>query len=177
MSKTRLLTILLIGAATLALLYFAYIMLGKQAVQKPLQNDLHHISGVKEVNIVKASKNRPTVVQVSLLPTSNLAYLFHQVEATVKPRLSNYEIEIINVPNRSAEMLFDQLSLIFYGDLTRGAYEEMQQRMASAAVKQGWQVDIQMDETNVYVVLRKANQVWYRVIKRYPSPLKEENIE
>jgi len=175
-SKKRLITILLIGTATLAVLYLSYFLFGRQAIAKPLQTELSQLDSVKKVNIVKAKQGQPTVVEITPHPTRDLAFLYHQVDAIVKRKLPTYEIEILAVPNRQAELLFNQLSLHFYGGLERGDYEAMAQRMSALAAQQGWEIIMQMDETNVYIVMQRSAEVWYRVIKRYPSPLKEEKI-
>lgn len=174
MSRKRLITIILIGTATLGILYLGYRVIGRQTAQ-PLQRELLKVEGVKEVVIIKAKQGQPSVIRVTPKPTSNLAYLYQQIEAVAERKLSDFEIEVVTPPNRDAELLFSNLSLLFYGGLARGDYEAMAGRMSQAAQKQGWKIDIQMDDKRVYVVMHHKDTVWYRVVNRYPDPLKEEN--
>lgn len=173
MTKKKLMIIVAISAATLILLYFGYRLFGVQ-INQPLRKELLQLPGVKQVEIIKARQGLPTVVQVTPKPTMDLAFFYHQVDGLIKGKFKAYELVIVNSGNRDAELLFDQMSLQFYGGLDRQDYKNMLQQMRETAKQQGWQVNMQMDATNIYVVMRKSEQIWYRVIVRYPSPLREE---
>lgn len=176
MSKQKLIMVILIGTATLILLYAAYWLVGKQAAQ-PLEKELLNISGIKQVDVIKGKQQQPTIIKVQPdHSVASIAWLYQQVDKTVSDRLDNYEIQVVSAVNTEAELLFYQLSLIFYSGLAQGDYEKMAHDVAEAAMKKGWQTEIQMDENNIYVTLKRNNQVWYRIIKRYPRLVREENV-
>lgn len=168
MSKIKLLQAVLIAVVTLVLLYAGYFLFGRQTVGKPLQEELQKVSGVNKVEIIKASKGQPSQVKLQLAPTHNLALLYRQVDEITKSKLENYTINITGNANLEAQLLFYQLSLLFYQGLNNGNYVAMQQEMTRQAALKGWGIEVQMDATNAYVVMYKGNKYWYQVINRLP---------
>lgn len=151
---------------TLALSLGGFNYYQQYVVNKPLQESLQEVAGVKQVSI--DDKNDPIMINVSLTNDVDLKKAYLGIDKMADERLKGKEYKIIieDNENNTLASTYESLELAVYEGIANNSFLWLSDRVEKEAASVGAQYKIQVDEKNLYITLIKDKTSLCRVISR-----------
>ncbi|MGE5423674.1 MAG: hypothetical protein ACM3QW_10445 [Ignavibacteriales bacterium] len=151
---------------TLALSLGGFNYYQQYVVNKPLQESLQDVAGVKQVSI--NDENDPIIIKVSLKNDVDLKKAYLGIDQLAAERLNDKVYEIIIEDNESGTLAatYDRLELAVYEGIANNSFLWLSDRVEKEASSVGAKYKIQVDEKNLYITLIKDKTSLCRVISR-----------
>ncbi|MBD2869701.1 hypothetical protein [Paenibacillus arenilitoris] len=173
MRKPRVIPVLITAAVAASLLFGGWAVYNQVAVAAPLEKVAKEAEGVAS-SAKPVMDDKQVTIDVVLEPDANIRDVYERIAANGKELFGGRKLNL-NVKSESSKEL-DELwssSLFVVAEaMETKAYSNIPAALKEAAKGyDGVTVSTEMDETNVYVTLKKADTAKYIVLPRTPAQL------
>lgn len=157
------------SCVTLAVLLAGQYLWHNYAVAKPLGKALDNINGVENAVWQKKSGNSESVtIDITLKNAANFAATYKELNETAAQMLGHnkFQIKIHDHRTPELEQLYYDLHVYLQEAIATGNFSLMQERVRTAAARQGATATVYVDTDSLYLTLAKGNDDMYVLIPR-----------
>ncbi|MGE5633535.1 MAG: hypothetical protein ACM3TR_20940 [Caulobacteraceae bacterium] len=167
--KVRLLKGCLTFIITAAILYVGQHAWQSYAVEKPLDNALKNVAGVRQVTWQDSNKvNEPMNIYVTLDNSANLQKTYNEINQKIVQTLNGkpYTLEFKDTRTPELEKLYYDINNYVQKAIVDGNFPQLAEKTQEKAKAAGVEAQLYVDKSNVYLQLTKKDNSLYTVISR-----------
>lgn len=147
----------------LGLIWGGYQAYQKLIIKGPLKENIMELSEVEEVQINKAE----TIIEVKMKKVNNFKEKYLNIEDILyQNKQENFKLQIKDKSNEKLNNYYQEIELIVYEAIAKNNYLWLEKLIKNKAQQYDLQIDIFLDENNLYLQAFDNENYLYKVFPR-----------
>lgn len=151
---------------TLGIALGGFYLYNRFLVEKPVQDEMKQVQGVKQVEIQR--KDKKVLLSVEMAEMADFSGSYQAVDKIACERFGTdgYTLEIKDKRNQKLEQVYDDLQLYLYQGIANNSFLWLDREVGRVARDNHLGYKLKVDEDNLYLQLHQHGSYLYEVIKR-----------
>jgi len=151
---------------TLGVCLGAFSVYNRYLVEKPMQEEMLQVQGVKKVELRREKKINVITVEMAELPDFSSAY--QAVDNIARERFGpeGYTLQIKDRRDENLQKVYDSLQLYLYQGIATNSFLWLDQEVGKVAADKHLRYGLRVDDRNLYLQLHRDGHYLYAIIER-----------